>query len=269
MVVRNQVARVFLLQHHDQPAQRIIEQRLVAPVVRERPQHRGQGARQIHPPDEGARCLADEPLHLRILHGIQGGTEQPRRLLAQQTSVACIAQPLGQPQGRVVTRSSATSDGGSRNRSRTKAARFTPMRSLLRGMTAVCGMGSPSGRRNSATTANQSARAPTMAASAMAFTQSSSKPRSTRLVPMNTAVTSSSRPGPAAWRRAGLVRGTLISVLHVLNRAGHAPQHRLRRPASLGGHQERPQSGPAPSGGPPCAPRCAISPARTGRCGRS
>lgn len=99
----NQVARVFLLQHHDQPAQRIIEQRLVAPVVGERPQHRGQGARQIHPPDEGARCLADEPLHLRILHGIQGGTEQPRRLLAQQTSVACIAQPLGQPQGRVVT----------------------------------------------------------------------------------------------------------------------------------------------------------------------
>ncbi len=40
------------------------------------------------------------------------------------------------------------------------------MRSLLRGMIAVCGIGSPSGWRNSAVTANQSARPPTMAASA-------------------------------------------------------------------------------------------------------
>ena len=39
------------------------------------------------------------------------------------------------------------------------------MRSLLRGMIAVCGIGRLSGRRNSATTANQSASAPTIAAS--------------------------------------------------------------------------------------------------------
>ena len=45
------------------------------------------------------------------------------------------------------------------------------MRSLLLGMMAVCGIGSPSGRRNSATTANQSASAPTVAASQNARTQ--------------------------------------------------------------------------------------------------
>ncbi|MNT32814.1 hypothetical protein D3C72_1687130 [compost metagenome] len=44
------------------------------------------------------------------------------------------------------------------------------MRSLLLGMMAVWGMGSPIGRRNSATTANQSASAPTVAASQKART---------------------------------------------------------------------------------------------------
>src|ERR1700735_504693 len=43
-----------------------------------------------------------------------------------------------------------------------------PMRSLLAGMMPVCGIGKPSGRRNRATTANQSAQAPTMPASAKA-----------------------------------------------------------------------------------------------------
>ena len=42
---------------------------------------------------------------------------------------------------------------------------------LLRGISAVCGIGSPSGCRNSAVTANQSAMAPTMLASAPAFTK--------------------------------------------------------------------------------------------------
>ncbi len=42
------------------------------------------------------------------------------------------------------------------------------MRSLLRGMIAVCGIGRPRGWRNSAVTANQSARPPTIAASAKA-----------------------------------------------------------------------------------------------------
>ncbi len=45
------------------------------------------------------------------------------------------------------------------------------MRSLFDGMIAVCGIGRPSGWRNSAVTANQSASPPTSAASAKAFTQ--------------------------------------------------------------------------------------------------
>jgi hypothetical protein len=51
-----------------------------------------------------------------------------------------------------------------------KVARFSPIRSLLLGMMAVCGIGSPSGWRNNATTANQSAIAPTIAASENAAT---------------------------------------------------------------------------------------------------
>ncbi len=51
-----------------------------------------------------------------------------------------------------------------------KVARFSPMRFLLFGMIAVCGIGNPSGCLNSATTANQSAIAPTIAASAKAPT---------------------------------------------------------------------------------------------------
>jgi hypothetical protein len=57
-----------------------------------------------------------------------------------------------------------------------KVPRPVPMRSLLAGITAVWGIGNPSGRRNSAVTANQSARPPTMAASAPAATRPIQKP---------------------------------------------------------------------------------------------
>ena len=49
-------------------------------------------------------------------------------------------------------------------------AEAPPSWSLRLGMIAVCGMGRPSGWRNSAVTANQSANAPTIAASAVART---------------------------------------------------------------------------------------------------
>ena len=51
-----------------------------------------------------------------------------------------------------------------------KLPRFSAMRAWLRGMIAVCGIGRPSGRRNSATTAYQSANPPTVAAAAKAAT---------------------------------------------------------------------------------------------------
>jgi len=59
-----------------------------------------------------------------------------------------------------------------RNLSRIKSASFPAMSSFLFLMMAVCGIGTPKGWRNSATTANQSARAPTMAASAKAASHS-------------------------------------------------------------------------------------------------
>jgi hypothetical protein len=52
-----------------------------------------------------------------------------------------------------------------------KLASVSPIRSLFFGMIAVWGIGRPSGWRNRAVTANQSARPPTIAASANAFTQ--------------------------------------------------------------------------------------------------
>ena len=52
----------------------------------------------------------------------------------------------------------------------TNVPRPRPMSSLRLGMIAVCGIGMPSGCLNRAVTANQSARAPTMPASAKART---------------------------------------------------------------------------------------------------
>ncbi len=52
----------------------------------------------------------------------------------------------------------------------TKVPRLAPIWSFLRGMIAVCGIGIRSGCRNSAVTANQSASAPTIEASAVART---------------------------------------------------------------------------------------------------
>ena len=57
-----------------------------------------------------------------------------------------------------------------------KIANPSPIRSLFLGKIAVCGIGRPSGCRNSAVTANQSASPPTRAASAVARTSSIQKP---------------------------------------------------------------------------------------------
>src|SRR5207237_783049 len=54
-----------------------------------------------------------------------------------------------------------------------KRASPSPMRSLLAGTIAVCGIGRRNGRRNSAVTANQSASPPTSAASATERTNNS------------------------------------------------------------------------------------------------
>jgi hypothetical protein len=78
-----------------------------------------------------------------------------QRPAARATSTRCIR--------RATTR-------GIRKLSRRNAASVAAIRSLLRGMIAVCGMGKRSGWRNNAVTANQSASPPTIAASEKART---------------------------------------------------------------------------------------------------
>ena len=68
------------------------------------------------------------------------------------------------------SRSFVSTTAGDRKFSRTNVPRPSPSWSFLRLMIAVCGIFSPSGWRNSAVTANQSANAPTMPASADAPT---------------------------------------------------------------------------------------------------
>ncbi len=68
------------------------------------------------------------------------------------------------------SRSFVSTTCGDMKFSRTKAPRPSPSWSFLRLMIAVCGIGMPSGCLNSAVTANQSASAPTMPASAPART---------------------------------------------------------------------------------------------------
>ncbi len=98
------------------------------------------------------------------------------------------------------------------------------MRSLLRGITAVCGMGRPSGRRKRAVTANQSAQAPTVPASANARTQASHGARAghraaATLAATNTTAISASSPVASARMRASAVtRGSAV----VWDRAGRA-----------------------------------------------
>ena len=67
-------------------------------------------------------------------------------------------------------RSRCRTTSSERKFSPTNSPRETPSWSFLVGMIAVCGMGRPSGWRNRAVTANQSASAPTMPASAAAAT---------------------------------------------------------------------------------------------------
>ena len=69
-----------------------------------------------------------------------------------------------------IDRSLPTTTSSERNSSSTKAPSVAPISSLRFGMIAVCGIRSPSGYRNSAVTANQSASAPTIAPSAAART---------------------------------------------------------------------------------------------------
>ena len=98
----NQRARVFLLQQRNQALQRVAQQRLVAPVLRQRAQHARHGLRQVDLANQRARRPADEMLHLPVLHHVERRRQHARHLLAQQLRVARRQQPFGQPRHQVV-----------------------------------------------------------------------------------------------------------------------------------------------------------------------
>ena len=85
---------------------------------------------------------------------------------------ACSGSASHTPSRRATptARSRSASTSGARKFVCTNVPSPRPSWSLRLGMMAVCGIGNPSGCRNSAVTANQSASAPTIAASAVART---------------------------------------------------------------------------------------------------
>ncbi len=115
--------------------------------------------------------VLDEAAHVLVAHLVQPGghdlgglVDHAARVLRHRaarrpTRAATWAAPI---------RSRTTSS--CRKFSPTNSCRPRPRSSLRRGISAVCGIGSPSGCRNSAVTANQSAIAPTIEASAPALT---------------------------------------------------------------------------------------------------
>ena len=94
------------------------------------------------------------------------------RTTSVRTRCRCSGTPSHNPT-RSPTRAAASRSraiSSVRKFSVTNSCRLRPISFLRLGMIAVCGTGSPSGCRNSAVTANQSARAPTIAASAAVLT---------------------------------------------------------------------------------------------------
>ena len=115
--------------------------------------------------------VLDEPAHLVVGEPAQPGPADPHGLGActrRRCSGTPSHCPTRSPTRAAASRSRAISSV--RKFSVTNSWRLRPISFLRLGMIAVCGIGSPSGCRNSAVTANQSASAPTIAASAAVLT---------------------------------------------------------------------------------------------------
>jgi len=95
--------------------------------------------------------------------------DPPRRSRPSLPAGWLRKRPIAPATSRLFIRRATTE--GVRKLSLRNWASVSPILSLLRGMIAVCGIGSPSGWRNRAVTANQSAMPPTSPASAKARTK--------------------------------------------------------------------------------------------------
>ena len=106
----------------------------------------------------------------------------------------------------------ARTGSGARKLTSMKRPRLSAIRFWLAGMIAVCGIGRPSGRLNSATTAYQSARPPMVAASAKAATKPSHGQRGCN----ERAVANSATHRQSAGVAKNLVRLSAAQLRHVL-----------------------------------------------------
>ena len=155
-----------------EPAQRRVEQRLVVPAGHRRLDHPGHAAAPPARPAPAAgspvsrvRWMSSSPSHLGQPADQRAGVgRQPVRVLRLGRARRRAAGPRPRPAAARTARPGRGSSSGRTCRGR------GPSWSLRFGMIAVWGMGKPSGCRKSAVTANQSASAPTMAASAVART---------------------------------------------------------------------------------------------------
>ena len=118
-----------------------------------------------------SRASANAATACRIsssLHHRGGALQRGRGLLDQPPRVTGVDEPVADPARDLRGPDPLPTTVAVRKFCCTNSPRLAPIWSFFRGMIAVCGIGIPSGYRNSAVTANQSARPPTIAASAAA-----------------------------------------------------------------------------------------------------
>jgi len=160
----------------------------------------------------GERAL-DHPAQFLLVERLEDVGEQARAAGPQPPLAGRLAEEPADPAGDVdaaqTPRIRRATTEGVRKLSFRKLASVSPIRSLLRGMIAVCGIGRPSGWRKRAVTANQSAMPPTSPASAKAWAKPQAGWASARLatamkiaaIPASIAVASARMPRESRWAR--------------------------------------------------------------------
>ena len=159
----------------ERPLERAVGEQLDQRLLAALGQQGGQHAPHRRPPLRFGDALDDHPvqhlLDVLVAQHLHQHAQHGRRLggdplgVRRSPTATCPAGP--RPARRAAW---SPPPRGDMKFSRTKAPRPSPSWSFLRLMIAVCGIGIPSGCLNSAVTANQSASAPTMPASAAART---------------------------------------------------------------------------------------------------
>ena len=152
------------------PVGQQLDQRFLTALL----QQRGEHPADRRSPLRFGDALDDHPvqhvLDVLVAQHLDQNPQHRGRFGRDPLGVRLIGEPLAEPARDLGVAQLGLDDLGDMKFSRTKVPRPSPSWSFLRLMIAVCGIGMPSGCLNSAVTANQSASAPTMPASAAART---------------------------------------------------------------------------------------------------